>query len=85
MNAVVIEHVALNELPDAWRARLPMAANARVTVRIEEETAEREAPSAIDHPLFGIWRDRQETEDVPVYARKLRTPRYSINDPHRED
>jgi hypothetical protein len=35
MNIVVIEHVALNVLPAAWRARLPVASNARVTVRIE--------------------------------------------------
>ena len=39
MNTVVIEHVALNELPAAWRAQLPVASNARVTVRIEEEVA----------------------------------------------
>ena len=37
MNTVVIEHVALNELPVAWRARLHVAKHARVTVRIEEE------------------------------------------------
>ena len=40
MNTVVIEHVALNELPAAWRARLPVAPNTRVTVRIEEEAVE---------------------------------------------
>lgn len=33
MNAVVIEHVALDALPDAWRAQLHTAGNSRVTVR----------------------------------------------------
>lgn len=42
MNTVVIGHVPLDELPAAWRARLPVASNARVTVRIEEEV-EKEA------------------------------------------
>lgn len=28
MKHVVIEHVALDELPAAWRARLPVASNA---------------------------------------------------------
>ena len=37
MNAVVIEHVKVSELPENWRAKLHTASNARVTVRIEEE------------------------------------------------
>lgn len=76
MNAVVIEHVALNELPAAWRSRLLIAPEARVTVRIEEE-AELAAPSALtDNPMFGMWRDREEMADVNAYVRKLRAPRY---------
>ena len=72
MNAVVIEHVALNELPAAWRARLLIAPDTRVTVRIEEET-----PSALtDNQMFGMWRDREEMADVNAYVRKLRAPRY---------
>ena len=39
MNAVIIEHVKISELPAAWRAKLPSPENAHVTVRIEEETA----------------------------------------------
>jgi hypothetical protein len=65
MNTVVIEHVPLDELPAAWRARLPVASNARVTVRIEEEVekeaVEQPAQSAlVDNPMFGMWRDREE-------------------------
>ena len=40
MNAVVIEHVPLADLPLAWRDKLPKAKFARkshVTVRIEQE------------------------------------------------
>ena len=80
MNTVVIEHVALDELPAAWRARLPVSPNARVTVRIEEETAEQEAHTALaDNPLFGMWQDREETADAGAYARRLRASRYTVD------
>lgn len=86
MTTVVIEHVALNELPAAWRARLPVSPNARVTVRIEEEADEQEEqPAAADNPLFGMWQDREEAADVAAYARQLRAPRYSVNDSRRKD
>ena len=85
MNTVVIEHVSLNELPAAWRARLPIAANTRVTVRIEEEIAEPMAPVVLaDNPLFGMWQDREEVADVSEFARQLRAPRYKL-DGSRED
>lgn len=79
MNAIVIEHVKVEELPEAWRARLAKPADARVTVRIEDE----EQPSTLaaqefvtDDPAFGIWRDREDMADVAAYVRKLRAPRY---------
>ncbi len=37
MSAVIIEHVNVFDLPEAWRAKLPAPSAARVTVRIEEE------------------------------------------------
>lgn len=82
MNSVVIEHVALSELPGAWRARLDVASNARVTVRIEEEVTS--APQStqiamVDNPLFGMWQDRKEVEDVDAYARRLRGPRFGLD------
>jgi hypothetical protein len=69
MNIVVIEHVPLDELPAAWRARLPVASNARVTVRIEEEVEQQavEQPAQcalVDNPMFGMWRDREDTNDL---------------------
>ncbi len=89
MNAVVIEHVALNELPAAWRAQLHVAKNTRVTVRIEEEEtepAEQTAQTALtDNPLFGMWQDREETADVAAYARNLRAPRYNVDGSHHKD
>jgi len=77
MNTVVIEHVALNELPSAWRARLPATLNAHGTVRIEEELDEQRASSALDNPLFGMWQDREDMADVAAYARQLRAPRHN--------
>jgi hypothetical protein len=77
MNAVVIEHVKVGDLPESWRAKLPAPADARVTVRIEEETASNEAaPPASDNPLFGLWRDRGDLADVDAYVRKLRAARF---------
>ena len=37
MNAIVIAHALVSELPSAWRAKLAQSPNARVTVRIGEE------------------------------------------------
>ena len=79
MNAIVIEHVPVAELPAAWRAKLARPTDALVTVRIEEE-AQPAAPAeafVTDDPAFGIWRDREDMADVATYVRKLRTPRYS--------
>ena len=76
MTTVVIEHVALNELPAAWRARLPVATRSRVTVRIEEEPETSTLSPGSDNPLFGLWQDREELSDVDTYARQLRAPRH---------
>lgn len=79
MNAVVIEHVALNELPDAWRAHLPSTLSKHVTIRIEEEVESAKSTNnllLINNPLFGLWQDRQDMVDVSAYARQLRTSRF---------
>lgn len=70
MNAILIEHVKISELPESWRARLAVARDAQVTVRIEEESATDDISSA-----FGMWRDRDDLVDVTGYARHLRAPR----------
>lgn len=79
MNAIVIEHVKLSELPEAWRQKLAAAEDTRVTVRIEQEEATSNHPTAqeeSDDPLFGMWRDREDMADVQAYVRKLRAPRF---------
>ena len=79
MNAIVIEHVPVAELPAAWRERLGQATVERVTVRIEEEALTPTPPEEFvtDDPAFGIWRDREDMADVAAYVRKLRAPRYN--------
>ena len=81
MNAIVIEHVPVDELPAAWRDKLATSTDTHVTVRIE---AEAESPIAApteafvtDDPAFGIWRDREDMADVAAYLRKMREPRYN--------
>jgi hypothetical protein len=73
MNAVVFEHVPLADLPAAWRAKLQLASGAQVKVRIEEEASD--DAFVTDDPAFGIWRDRQDMQDVIGYVRQLREPR----------
>lgn len=77
MNTFVIEHVALDELPADWRARLSVAPNARVSVRIEEEVPDQSAQTNIaNNPMFGMWQDREEMADVAAWLDKQRAPRH---------
>jgi len=87
MNAIVIEHVRVSDLPEAWREQLARPADARVTVRIEDEhalhetrTTDRATAGPIEDPAFGIWRDREDMADVEAYLRKIRAPRYGRNE-----
>lgn len=80
MNSIVIEHVPVTELPEAWRARLAQSASATVTVRIEEEAQKPPLAASefvTDDPAFGIWRDREDMPDVAAYLHNLRAPRYN--------
>ena len=83
MSAVIIEHVKVGDLPEAWRERLAKPLDARVTVRIEDEAGHQETAATrlktgepIEDPAFGIWRDRDDLTDVDAYVRKIRAPRY---------
>jgi hypothetical protein len=86
MNAVVFEHVRVNELPAAWRAKLSKGALARltqVTVRIEEEADDASAAQALStikaNPLFGMWAGREDMQDVAAHVRRLRAPRLNAD------
>ena len=80
MNAIVIEHVPVEELPAAWRAQLAQPGAATVTVRIEQDSAEPAGPTeafVTDDPAFGIWHDREDMADVQAYVRRLRASRFN--------
>ena len=81
MNAIVIEHVPVADLPSAWRDKLRQLPGAHVTVRIEEEVAALvpDQQFATDDPAFGIWLDREDMADVAAYVRAVREPRYNRN------
>jgi hypothetical protein len=89
MNAIVIEHVPVAELPPGWRDKHTKSTDAMVTVRIDKDapaTAPAEA-FAIDDPLCGMWRDREdkaEVADAAGYMRKLRELRFNDDDTRRE-
>ena len=87
MNAIVLEHVKVSELPEAWRSRLTQVPGAIVTVRIEAE-GQGVAPIAdlsSDDLLFGMWRDRQDMLNVPDYIRLIRASRFNQDDTQRTD
>ena len=79
MNALVIQHVPVADLPEQWRSKLARSSGAPLTVTVRIE-AEAQAPAAepftSDDPAFGIWRDRDDMADVAAYVRTLRQPRY---------
>jgi hypothetical protein len=81
MNAIVIEHVRVGDLPEDWRGRFHATSDTRVTVRIEEEMGHPAVTKAelfvTNDPAFGIWRDREYLADVDTYVRNLRAPRFS--------
>jgi hypothetical protein len=82
MNAIVIEHVPVADLPQAWRDQLAQAADAHVTVRIEaEQPAATPADESFitDDPAFGIWRDREDMADVAAYVHRVRAARCNRN------
>ncbi len=83
MNAIVFVHVPVAELPAEWRAKLAEAPGATVTVRIEPEAWD-SAEIYGDDPLFGMWRDRQDMADVPVYVRGIRADRFSADMPAKD-
>jgi hypothetical protein len=88
MNAIVIEHVPVADLPAAWRAKLAKAPGATVTVRIEEEEAQAAAPPeefVTDDPAFGMWRDRDDMADVAGYVRSIRASRFNDDGTRRKD
>jgi hypothetical protein len=79
MSTVVFEHVKVTELPEGWRRKLAMPADAHVTVRIEAEAAQAAAAFS-DDPLFGMWRDREDMADVAAYVRRIRASRFNPDD-----
>lgn len=81
MTTIVIKHVRISDLPDDWRKQLPDVSDMRVTILIQEEpkmkTMDQTESFVTNDPAFGIWRDRDDIDDVDDYVRKLRAPRFS--------
>lgn len=95
MNAEVLEHIQLSELPAAWRTKLPKAGFAHkshVTVRIEQELPPSAAKvkqqaaltALMANPMVGMWADRKDMADVPGYVRALRAPRLGADGMQRK-
>jgi hypothetical protein len=76
MSTLILEHIPVTELPAAWRAQLHASGASRVTVRIDEE-AQADEPTLTQNPLFGMWHDRPDMQDVDERVRQLRQARFS--------
>jgi hypothetical protein len=76
MSTLILEHIPVTELPAAWRAQLHASGASCVTVRIEEEI-QADPSTLTQNPLFGMWSDRPDMQDVEGNVRKLRQPRFS--------
>jgi hypothetical protein len=81
MTTLMFEHIKASELPAKWAQQLNAKVDDTVTVRIEiEQPGPAEEKTAEDlsaeDPLFGIWRDHEESADVAGYVRLLRESRY---------
>ncbi|MBK7002211.1 MAG: hypothetical protein IPH35_20365 [Rhodoferax sp.] len=86
MNAVVIEHVRVSELPASWQEKFQgtvFALRERVTVRIEEETIDgvelTDVSAVTANPIFGMWHDHKDLVDVNGYVQELRRPRFTLD------
>jgi len=80
MNAVVVEHVQITELPEAWRGRLALVPGTTVTVRIEAEGSAQAIERATEDPVFGMWHDREDMADVASYIRSIRSSRFNFDE-----
>ena len=77
MNAVVIQHVPVSDLPEDWQERINAPGSTKVTIRIEEEPVLSDAKVVgTENPMLGMWRDREDMTDVEAYVRKMRAPRF---------
>jgi hypothetical protein len=85
MSTLVIEHVPVVELPAEWQAKLRATSATRVTVRIEAEPGDTSTDTLAGNPLFGMWRDRDDMQDVAGYVRDIRAPRHFGHVPNQDD
>ncbi|MSR14606.1 MAG: hypothetical protein EXR86_08590 [Gammaproteobacteria bacterium] len=78
MNPVVIEHVRISDLPEAWRAKPGFGGEGRVTAHIDAKHPVQviEENFATNDPAFGIRRAREDVRDVEEFLQQLRAPRY---------
>lgn len=81
MSTLILEHIPVAELPAAWRAKLQASSDSHVTVRIEQEKPDEETPAdqlaLTNNPLFGMWRDHPDVQEVENRMKQLRQPRFS--------
>jgi len=74
MSHLILEHLTRNELPIEWSKQLPAGDTFSVMIVPERFTppSNTQKLEAAHTPLFGIWRDCEESQDVDSYVRQLR-------------
>lgn len=76
MNALVLHHLKAEELPIEWAKQLPIGQRFTITITAEKPQADENEILENAPPLFGIWQDRSETQDVEAYMHQLRQGRF---------
>jgi hypothetical protein len=76
MDKIVFAHVKASELPEQWSKSIKAKRNETFTVTLAPERSTK-AKRKVDrgNPLFGIWADRTDLNDVGAYIRRLRKVR----------
>jgi len=74
MSHLILEHLTHNELPMEWAKQLPAGHTFLVMIVPERFTPPSNTLEleTVHTPLFGIWRDHEESQDVEGYVRQLR-------------
>jgi len=75
---LILKHLTNHDLPVEWTKQLPLGHQFSVIIMTEKTVSEplKNQLIAIDTPLFCIWRDYDDTQNVETYVRHLRRNRF---------
>ncbi len=73
---LILKHLTNHDLPIEWTKQLPLGHQFSVIIMIEKTVQLKTQAISTDTPLFGIWRDYDDAQNVGTYVRHLRRNRF---------